>query len=136
MKMGRWDGLKIFSEKKLKKTDYIVIVLIGVLLLVIAVPTGSQFTSAAKTSEKNLTSDEEKLKTVLENMEGVGKVKVMITKESEPSGMFSEERSKVEGVVVVAQGAGKATIDKNILDVVMALFDVEVHKIKIVKMSL
>lgn len=128
--------MKIFSEKKLKKTDYIVIVLIGVLLLVIAVPTGSQFTSATKTSEKNLTSDEEKLKTVLENMEGVGKVKVMITKESESSGMFSEGKSKVEGVVVVAQGAGKATIDKNILDVVMALFDVEVHKIKIVKMSL
>ena len=31
--------MKIFSEKKLKKTDYIVIVLIGVLLLVIAVLT-------------------------------------------------------------------------------------------------
>ena len=38
--------------------------------------------------------------------------------------------------MVVAEGAGSATVDKNILDVVMALFNVEVHKIKIVKMSL
>ena len=42
---------------------------------------------------------------------------------------------RVEGVVVVAQGAGTGNINRNITDVVQALFDVEVHKVKVVKMN-
>ncbi len=42
---------------------------------------------------------------------------------------------RVEGVVVVAQGAGTGTINRNITDVVQALFDVEAHKVKVVKMD-
>ncbi len=42
---------------------------------------------------------------------------------------------RVEGVVVVAQGAGTGTINKSITDVVQALFDVEAHKVKVVKME-
>lgn len=42
---------------------------------------------------------------------------------------------RVEGVVVVAQGAGTGNINRNITDVVQALFDVEVHKVKVVKMD-
>lgn len=42
---------------------------------------------------------------------------------------------QVEGVVVVAQGAGTGTINKSITDVVQALFDVEAHKVKVVKMD-
>lgn len=40
----------------------------------------------------------------------------------------------VEGVVVVAQGAGNGVMNKNITEVVQALFDVEAHKVKVVKM--
>ncbi len=40
---------------------------------------------------------------------------------------------KVEGVVVVAQGAGSGTVSKSITEVVQALFDVEAHKVKVVK---
>lgn len=42
---------------------------------------------------------------------------------------------QVEGVVVVAQGAGTGTISRNITDVVQALFNVEAHKVKVVKME-
>lgn len=42
---------------------------------------------------------------------------------------------RVEGVVVVAQGAGTGNINKSITDVVQALFDVEAHKVKVVKMN-
>lgn len=42
---------------------------------------------------------------------------------------------KVEGVLVVAQGAGSGTVNKNITEIVQALFDVEVHKIKVVPME-
>lgn len=46
-----------------------------------------------------------------------------------------EVNPKVEGVLVVAQGAESATVVKNISDAVMALFPVEAHKIKVVKMN-
>lgn len=42
---------------------------------------------------------------------------------------------RVEGVVVVAQGAGSGTVNKSITEMVQALFDVEAHKIKVVKME-
>ncbi len=41
----------------------------------------------------------------------------------------------VEGVLVIAQGGGDSAVKKDILDAVMALFPIEAHKIKIVKMQ-
>lgn len=41
----------------------------------------------------------------------------------------------IEGVTVVAQGGGNAVIQKNITEVIQALFGVEAHKIKVVKMK-
>ena len=41
----------------------------------------------------------------------------------------------IEGVTVVAQGGGNAVVQKNITDVIQALFGVEAHKIKVVKMK-
>lgn len=42
---------------------------------------------------------------------------------------------RVEGVVVVAQGSGKGTIDKDITEIAQALFGIDAHKIKVVKMK-
>ncbi len=42
---------------------------------------------------------------------------------------------QVEGVVVVAQGAGDGTVNQNITEMVQALFGVEAHKVKVVKMA-
>lgn len=42
---------------------------------------------------------------------------------------------RVEGVVVVAQGAGDGTVNKNITEMVQALFGVDAHKVKVVKMT-
>lgn len=41
----------------------------------------------------------------------------------------------IEGVVVVAQGAGKGRVDTEIIQAVEALFPIEPHKIKVMKMS-
>ena len=41
----------------------------------------------------------------------------------------------IEGVTVVAQGGGNAVVQKNITDVIQAVFGVEAHKIKVVKMK-
>jgi stage III sporulation protein AG len=42
---------------------------------------------------------------------------------------------RVEGVLVVAEGAGNGTVNKSVTEMIQALFDVEVHKIKVVKMA-
>lgn len=42
---------------------------------------------------------------------------------------------RVEGVVVVAQGGGNGVVNKNITEMVQALFGVEAHKVKVVKMA-
>lgn len=42
---------------------------------------------------------------------------------------------QVEGVLVVAEGAGNATVVKNISDAIVALFQVEAHRIKVVGMQ-
>ncbi len=40
---------------------------------------------------------------------------------------------RVEGVVVAADGAGSGTLDRDITEVVQALFGVEAHKVKVVR---
>lgn len=42
---------------------------------------------------------------------------------------------RVEGVFVVARGAGTGEVNRNITEAVQALFGVEAHKIKVVKME-
>lgn len=42
---------------------------------------------------------------------------------------------QIEGVVVVAQGAGKGVVDAEIIAAVEALFPIEAHKIKVMKME-
>lgn len=41
----------------------------------------------------------------------------------------------VEGVLVVAEGGANSVVKQDILDVVLALFPIEAHKVKIVKME-
>jgi len=42
---------------------------------------------------------------------------------------------EVEGIMVLAEGAGSGTVSKNISDALQALFGIEAHKIKVVKME-
>lgn len=42
---------------------------------------------------------------------------------------------KVEGVLVLAQGAGNGAVSKNIADAVQVLFGIEAHQVKVIKME-
>lgn len=42
---------------------------------------------------------------------------------------------KVEGVLVVAQGAGSGAVSRNVTEVVQALFSIEAHKVRVVPMK-
>jgi stage III sporulation protein AG len=127
--------LNSFWEKlqKHSKTDWLIFILLGVLVLIVAVPTGSaeeKTENAVVQSEEETYPDsvQEQLAAILTRMEGVGKVRVMIT--------FSDEKQlAVSGVVVVAEGGDSPQVQTKIRDAVMSLFDVEAHKVIVVKMS-
>lgn len=185
--------------KKMKKDQWLILFLAGVLLLIVAMPAGK---SSSKTIKQQNTqteiaqtngtesgeSDYEKtletrLAQILQGMDGVGKVQVMITfqdqgesvvekdvtmrqdsaggtagslgggssgsgsRESSESTVFSqldgdetpfvnkEILPKIDGVLIVAEGGADAGVRKNISEAVEALFGLDAHKIKIVKMK-
>ncbi|MCD8365964.1 MAG: stage III sporulation protein AG [Clostridiales bacterium] len=175
------------GRKKLKKDQWLILFLAGILLLVIAIPTNcGGSTDEEETAEaSDLSADrvydeyeeelEAQLEDVLSKMEGVGAVKVMITfrdsgeavvekdvsytQEETVSGEDNSSNSKTEsseetiydgdeepfvsreilpsvsGVLVVAEGGENLTVVADISEAVEALFGLEAHKIKVVKME-
>ncbi len=107
-----------------KKNQWIVILLVGVLLIVVAMPTKSGADTDYSVMDKRETDVEIRLENMLEKMQGVGKADVMIT--------FKDEE-QVEGVLIIADGAKNAVIVRNITEVVQALFEVDSHKIKVIE---
>ena len=189
------EKIREFLQQKrwlqLKKTDWIAVALVGVLLLVVAMPSGGtgihlaenkkEDTAQEKTEQKYEKEDyAEYLEQVRGQMEGVGKVSVMVTvadqgediiekdktehtstvtntdsgsmemtteKESGEETVYEESGGEkapyvskeilpeIEGVLVVAEGGDSPRIVSDISDAVKALFQVEAHRIKVVKMS-
>lgn len=197
-KRWRWkppDYRKIKELKRLKKDQLLILLLAGILLLVISLPTekkgekqGISQASSSSQGEQNLWDEEayrEALEVHLEElfsrMEGAGEVEVMITLASSSekivekdtngeSETITEEDSaggnrrttnivndettvyggktdqeqpyvskeltpQVEGVVVLADGGDDAVVKKNITEAAQALFGIDTHKIRIIKMS-
>ena len=210
--------------RNMKKEDYIVLVLIGVLLLIISLPTdrekdakgnisisgeenGQEGGKAAKiesgTEEKKEKTEEKtgglnkntcydidsyvenlekRVEEMLSGMAGAGKVQVMITvsdtgteileKDTEINAADLEETDdaggrrkntesgqreeavyfrdaegneipyvvqrklpEVTGVVVIAEGAGNETVKENIIGAVGVLFNLNEHRIKVIRMK-
>lgn len=195
---GKW--------RLLKKNDWLVLALIGVLMMVIALPSGKSSSHGglmkspveqtkggqqetegmvkSQTTEQDTESYtacmEEKLEKILSKIEGVGKVEVMITcadkgeyivekdrpdmttatTEEDGTGgsrtvtehtqeettvyvetgsetypyVQKEKLPEIVGIIVVAEGGGNSVVVSDISDAVKALFPVEAHRIKVVKM--
>lgn len=191
---------RISGGKKLRKDQCLILILAGVLLCVLSLPTEkekskSSLTDTSGTIIKNehtfeeqeksadyVTSWEEKLEESLRCVEGAGKVRVLLyvgeseemilakdgteetsdTTETDAAGgnrHISESRldkstvctvdergqnvplvvktvaPSVEGVVVIAQGADKAQVRRDIIEAIQVLFDVDMNRISIIKMK-
>lgn len=132
-----------FVEKllnKTKKDKIFIVLLIGVLLLVIAMPTGNK-SSGKDTFEYSLNNDlftnesdsmdyesslEEKIKEALGHIKGVGNVDVVVK---------TSEGQKVSGIMIICEGGDNKNLVSTITDGISGLLDVPVHKIKVMKMS-
>ena len=78
-----------------------------------------------------------KLEELLSRVEGVGEVRVVLMTgvEKDSSSFYNSGQETVTGVLVAAQGADNSVVSRNIVEAVMALFQVEAHKIKVMKMK-
>ena len=96
--------------------------LIGVLLAVAAMPVSS------KQQKKN---------TAGEQSEEVGKVQVslMTDEKKDRQSFYNSETIQVTGVLISAEGGGNPVVVQNIQEAVMALFQVDAHRIRIMKMK-
>ena len=156
------EGFKLYRKwkSKLSKENLMVVILVGLLLVVISIPgkdekeesfsisetgystLGEGISERGKLSYEKLEAEpnsleygaylELSLEELLGKMEGVGEVQVMIT--------FSNLGEKndlpeIEGIVILAQGAGVGKTSGDIVKVVQTLFDLEAHKIKVSKMN-
>ena len=190
--MKMQDFMQKIKEKKLKRSDWLILVLAGILILIIALPTDTKEKKQAEEAKENISKEnntmeaskdeiERKLEDILEKIDGAGDVKVMITyqdsgtqvvekdkntsenslEESDSTGgvrstkeqqlqestvyeeadagntpfVSKELLPKVEGILIVASGGDNQKVKQNISEAVLALFQVEAHRIKIVKMS-
>lgn len=160
-----------------KKEQLFILLLFGLLLAVIAIPVEkkesqnvleSSISTEEEVQEETLDYEsrmEEKLEALLSEVEGVGRVKVMLTfegsgekkveKDNSQSAENQQEETvyeeygnshkspyvtfqsnpKVEGVLVIAQGGANSSVKQEILEAAQALFGIEAHKIKIMKME-
>ena len=146
----------LLEKKKWKGKDLtIAIVIIGVLIAVLFIPTGERKgnsfmdvqTSVGETAsiDTSLEYEEElemRLEAILSQMEGVGAVDVMITLKAsaetrDRSFTYTSQNAypEVEGVFVVSQGGDDSSVKLAITEAIQALFGIDVHKIKIVKMN-
>ena len=80
---------------------------------------------------------ESRLEELLSNVEGVGEVEVIImTGDEGNTESFSiSGNNEVTGVLVAAHGAGSAVTVQNIQKAIMPLFQIDAHKIRIMKMK-
>ena len=193
------------GKKKLFRRDNLVILVLGgILLFVIALPTESGGKDSGDTGERKTDAPAEtlseggagveavesrdyaaeleaRLTEALSNMDEVGEVRVMITLKSSGEQVVEREtpvtRSmttetdaqggsrtvntgetgdtvvystdgsssvpyvvktyvpEIEGVLVVAEGAGSGRVNRTVTEVVQALFGVEAHKVMVVRME-
>lgn len=180
---------KLLDKRKLQgKEIMIIIIIIGIILAILAIPTEKKETeevaqnAVVSQEEQGLNREryeeqlEERLEAILSQMEGVGRVEVMIMLEAsarevvekdvstqqsgaqqentEETTISKEETTvysdtdagnvpyvvqeiypEVEGVLVVAEGGDDSNVNLAIVDAIQALFGIDVHKIKIVKMN-
>ena len=116
-----------------------ILLLLGLLLTVIALPVSNKKVSSPEvksssffsaSSEENTDAErtvlEKKLEDLLSQTEGVGKVQVlhMTGEEKDSSSFYDSGNQAVTGVLIVAEGADNSVVSRNIVEGVMALFQV------------
>ena len=114
-----------------------IVLLLGILLLVAGLPVTQKSNKNINTQAAEKTRLESRLEELLSNVEGVGKVEVIIMTgdEGNDNSFSMNGQISVTGVLVSAEGAGSAVVVQDIQQAIMALFQIEANKIRVMKMK-
>lgn len=122
-----------------KNSKLIVVILVGLLCLVVAMPTNKS--SSTDTDKTELEADaanyyESKLDAILENSYGKGNIEVMVSLKKDSAsydfyGTSSKDTYSVEGVLIVAAIADSQA-EADIIHAVCSLFDLDAHKVAVI----
>ena len=114
-----------------------ILLLLGILLLVAGLPVSRKTNKTIQTQSTEKTRLESRLEELLSGVEGVGKVEVIIMTgdEGNDNSFSMNGQISVTGVLVSAEGAGSAVVVQDIQQAIMALFQIDAHKIRVMKMK-
>ena len=101
-----------------------VILIIGVILIFIS---GASDSYNAKESENAIT-EEKRLEEILSDIQGTGRVSVMITYYDTKEGLYSE-KNKAKGAVITADGCRDPSIKAALSAAACAALDLPAHKV-------
>ena len=149
--MNKEEALKFLRNKNN-------LIIVGIMILGIIFMTSFSETDSVKKTDDRADLQEERLESILSDIEGAGTVSVMITYENtgekniayekrqndtsydekavmaggEPM-VINETNPKVKGVIVTADGADSISVKRALTEAVSAVLDVDVHRICIYK---
>lgn len=103
----------------------------------VGLPVSEKTSRVTQTQNTEKTRLESRLEELLSSVEGVGKVEVIIMTgdEENEDGFSMSSQTEVTGVLVSAEGAGSAVTVQNIQQAIMALFQIEANKIRVMRMK-
>lgn len=93
-------------------------------------------TGISDSAEAEKSALERKLETLLTSVEGIGRTQVLLmTQETYGDSFYGNANTIVTGVLISAEGADDPVTIQNIKEAIIALFQIEAHKIKVMKMK-
>ena len=105
-------------------------VLAGVVLILLS---NKATTSSAESDRAPTLSDEEKIRRIVESIDGVSEAEVIITEETEyvPAFAGSEGKPKIVGIGITAKGADDVRVQKKLIWLLSTAYNISTNMIYI-----
>lgn len=127
-----------------KKLIALIVAAIGVLLMLLSVPSKSDASKSASDSgtlaeyKKEL---EKELSELCSSVSGAGKCKVKVSfsegerSEYRGTNKISEVPPRVMGITIISEGGGKAEVKNALTECMTAMFDIKANRVAVLKMK-
>ncbi|MGN0242495.1 MAG: hypothetical protein ACI4CT_00390 [Lachnospiraceae bacterium] len=129
-------------KKEWLENKWILMVLAGIIILVLAMPgsssdtKSSSFLDGSSSSNSELEHMEQRIGEALSMIDGIGKTKVVLSTQQETNELFgSSSQPEISGALIITQSADNDRVVSQITEVMEALFGVPAHKIIVMKMN-
>jgi stage III sporulation protein AG len=133
--------LKLKNDKNFIRLIFI-IGIVGILLIFCSTLfTGESKEEASASLTEYEEKQEERIEDLINQIEGVGNAKVMVTMESSGEQVYTndtlvkEMQPVVRGVVIACDGADTPTVKESVVEVVIKAFNISADKVCVIKLK-